>query len=339
MNFLDFHLEALGRSFKKVTNQKIAVLLATYNGEKYLTEQIKSILEQCECNFHLYIRDDGSTDGTKLLLTQFANQFPTKITYLPMEQQGGVIKNFSELMNIAVNYPYVMLCDQDDVWFPEKISQTLQKMQALENSWGKEIPLLVHTDLKVVDADLNPIAASFWRYCHLTPQSQSLNRLIVQNVVTGCTVMLNRALLHLCLPIPKEAIMHDWWIALTAAAFGKIGIVDAPTLYYRQHTNNTLGAQNFQALNYFKRGILKLLQGNYIGETGNYRQINFFFNRYQNRLTHQQYELISAYLSQPKNRWTKRRYIMLKYQFFKCGILRNFIHFLFGLKYSNECNK
>ena len=139
-----------------------------------------------------------------------------------------------------------MFCDQDDVWFPDKIAVTLGKMQELEGRHGGERPLLVHTDMKVADGNLRVVADSLWRYQKSDPvRGEALNRLLVQNCATGCSMMINRALCDLALPIPAEAMMHDWWLVLVAAAFGTIGHCAEPTLLYRQHGANDVGAKKW----------------------------------------------------------------------------------------------
>ena len=138
-----------------------------------------------------------------------------------------------------------MFCDQDDVWKPDKIYLTLQKMEALEARYGDKTPILVHSDLSVVDSNLEMIAESFFQYANI-PKRIVLNQLMVQNSVTGCTMMINRCLQQYFLrPLPmSKIIMHDYWAALIAKVFGKIGFVNEPTMYYRQHGNNSVGAKD-----------------------------------------------------------------------------------------------
>src|SRR5690606_39057310 len=136
----------------------------------------------------------------------------------------------------------VMFSDADDCWFPDKISLTLDLMRVVEkDEGGARTPTLVHTDLAVVDRDLRPIADSLWQYQGVNPDLTSLNRLLIQNCVTGCTVMVNRPLRELASPIPPGVVMHDWWMALVASSFGRIARIARPTLLYRQHGRNDTG--------------------------------------------------------------------------------------------------
>src|SRR5690606_13737176 len=150
---------------------------------------------------------------------------------------------FARLLG-ASTADYIMFCDQDDVWLPGKVTLTLAKMQELEAACGAETFLLVHTDLRIVDENLNLVADSGHRYQQIDPdRGNTLGRLLVQNIATGCTIMVNRALRDLALPIPGAALMHDHWLSLVSACFGKIAYLPEPTLLYRQHSGNKVGAQ------------------------------------------------------------------------------------------------
>ncbi len=227
----------------------VEILLATFEGAPFLEEQLESLLAQTHAGWTLLARDDGSTDGTPAILERYANRHAGRIRVLPSDgRRLGAAGNFSALLEASAA-PYVAFCDQDDVWLPDKLEATLAAMAALEERRGAACPLLVHTDVRVVDERLRPLGDSLWRYHGTDPGRLSvLPRLLLQNVVTGCTAMANRALVSLARPIPPEARMHDWWLALVAAAFGAVGAVPRPTLLYRQHRANELGARRFQLL-------------------------------------------------------------------------------------------
>ncbi len=228
-----------------MSRDAIDIALATYNGLKFLPEQLDSLLSQTEPNTRILIRDDGSTDGTMDLLKAYEKKFPERLCVLSTDSCGeGASGNFSRLL-LSTDAPYVLLCDQDDVWDLDKVSVSLQCIRKLEVEFGEKMPILVHSDLRVVDRNLSINSASFFKFQNLDAQANSLKELLVQNMITGCTVIVNRALLSKALPVPADAIMHDWWLALVASAFGKIGFVDRPTMSYRQHGNNTVGAKGW----------------------------------------------------------------------------------------------
>ena len=223
----------------------VTILLATYNGEDYLKAQLESIASQTYGNWRLVTGDDGSCDGTLGILEDFRTRYPDQVKIIKNEPATGSARNnFINLLRNA-HGPYFMFCDQDDVWKRDKIYETMKKMEAIEERYGKDTPILVHTDLSVVDENLEMIAESFFQYANL-PKRIALNQLIVQNSVTGCTAMINRALQKYFLqPLPMgKILMHDYWAALVAKIFGRIGFVNEPTMYYRQHGNNAVGAKN-----------------------------------------------------------------------------------------------
>ena len=302
----------------------IDILLATYNGEKYLREQLESILSQSYQNFHLLIRDDGSSDNTLSVINTFINQFPSKISLVEDSEHLGVHKCFSKLLSLS-KAPYVMFADQDDVWLKDKVLMTFQKMNELEIQFGKNKPLLVHGDLIVVDKNLKEIAPSFWSYTKLKPREGSyLNRLIVQNEVTGCTLMMNHSLRDKVYPIPSESIMHDWWIALVATAFGYIGVVQEPLILYRQHDKNALGAIEFKPIK--KLGAIFKNHSNVEKRTN--LQAKYLLKRYDNMLSQKNLILIRDFVSMSRNSFLRNRYLLIKCGFFKHGILRNIYRFI-----------
>lgn len=307
-----------------MNNDTVDILLATFNGFSFIASQLDSILNQSYKNTRLIIRDDVSTDSTRKVLEMYANQFPEKITLLPSDTRLGVKGNFSCLMDHS-KANYIMFADQDDVWEEGKVEQSLNRMKVSEKKYSSDTPLLVHTDLKVVDRDLNLFSASFWHYNNLDPEKgQSLNRLLMQNVVTGCTTMINRPLLQLAFPIPEDSAMHDWWLALVAAAFGQIEVIPSVTMLYRQHGKNTLGAKKFLSYNYIKQGVDKVRKP----EIANQAQAKELLTRYFYRLSDHQKKMLKAYQKLPRVYFPKKAFLILKYRFFKIGFLRNLVNIL-----------
>ena len=233
---------------------KIAVLLSTYNGEKFLAAQIDSLLGQSHKNFILVVRDDGSNDRTVSILESYALNHSVRIRLLSRDGQnlgasGGfaflvdyVIKNKESL---GLTSSYMMFCDQDDTWFPEKIERLLTAMLAAEEDNDSILPIIVHSDLEVVSEQNTVIAKSLINYQGLEIERNSFPNLVISNLVTGCTALINQSLAEKALPIPENAIMHDWWLALVATAFGKLVYLNIPLVHYRQHGNNAIGAKEF----------------------------------------------------------------------------------------------
>ena len=174
------------------SKEEIAILLATYNGEKYLSEQLDSLLNQSFQKWCLYVHDDGSKDKTVSILRDYAAKYPDKIILIDAPPTGGAKYNFLFLLNV-VDAPYFMFCDQDDVWLPEKIEKTYRWMKAVE----QDKPALVFTDLQVVDQDGKLVAPRMSEYQKLNMKKSRAEDFLAENVVTGCTVMINRQLVDL----------------------------------------------------------------------------------------------------------------------------------------------
>lgn len=218
----------------------VSVLLATYNGTEYLPAQLTSLEAQCLPDFRILWQDDGSSDDTPALLSPMGQR------YVPGAQQGlhlGAAGNFISLMK-QDDAEYTALCDQDDVWRSDRLARGLKALQDAEARFGTDTPLLVHSDARIIDAGGACLHDSLFRHQGWNGSAASLQQLIVQNNVTGCTVLMNAALRNLvCAHVrPEKLYMHDWFIAMTAAAFGKILFLPEPLVDYRQHGSNAMGA-------------------------------------------------------------------------------------------------
>jgi glycosyltransferase involved in cell wall biosynthesis len=217
--------------------EKIDILLATYNGEKYIKEQLDSILNQSYFNFNLIISDDKSTDNTAEILKEYAKK-DDRIKIYIQEENLGVIKNFEFLLS-KVESDYYMLSDQDDIWLKDKISKSYEKLI-------QENLDLVFSDLEVVDENLNIIHNSMFRFLKIDKRIKKYNdyRLIyLDNCITGCTIISKSKFLNLILPLPDTTkyLVHDYWIALVISLHGKFSYINEPLIKYRQHGNNQIG--------------------------------------------------------------------------------------------------
>lgn len=226
----------------------ISVILATYNGARYLQQQLESLAQQTLLPTELIVGDDGSQDETRSIVDDFTKTSPFPVRWIkPSKKRLGACANFARLLEYA-NGDYLMFCDQDDIWSPNKIGITLKEMQRLEEQYGKDLPCLVHTDLKVITESGIEISPSFWRYQKIRPQlADRLQVVLGQNLVTGCTMMLNRSAVKRVMPMPLHGpLMHDWWFALAVVAFGgQVSGLSCPVICYRQHDSNTVGAQSW----------------------------------------------------------------------------------------------
>lgn len=227
-------------------SDSVLIVLATYQGAPYLAAQIESIRQQSWQQWTLLVRDDDSTDDTLAILQDYSRRDARIQCVQDTVGQLGPVGNFSRLLAIARQQraQYVFLADQDDLWHPEKLRQQLVQLQQAEQQHSLALPLLVHADLRLIDAQGQMISPSFKRYQALprTP-SAPLAILLASNFVTGCTIGINRALLELATPLPPAVAMHDWWLALVAATSGQILYCDQPLVDYRQHSTNCVGGR------------------------------------------------------------------------------------------------
>lgn len=218
--------------------EKVEILLPTYNGEKYLREQLDSILKQSYPNLKVIVSDDCSKDTTSQILKEYQEKDARIEIYL-QEHNWGVVKNIEFLLQ-KVSAPYFMLADQDDYWLPEKVEKTVNALKTVD---------IVFTDLEVVDENLKTIYPSFNDYMLLSRRIEkyrNTNRLnYLYNCFTGCTVGAKSSLISKILPLPKNSkyVIHDYWIGLMASFYGKVGYLPEKLIKYRQHGNNQVGTE------------------------------------------------------------------------------------------------
>jgi hypothetical protein len=297
----------------------VSVLLATYNSAKYLRQLMDSILGQTFGDIRLVIRDDCSTDGTADIIGSYND---SRIELIPGGEPSGSAQNNFFALLAARDDDYIMFADADDVWLPDKIERTLARMKSLEAERGADTPLLVHTDLVVADENLGVISGSLFRYEKISPSRRSLNQLLAQNNVTGCAAMINRALRALTPRLPESSVMHDWWLALTASAFGDIATLDEATVLYRQHGSNQVGAYDAGNL---LLAAQKLARARAVRQTYSamFKQAGCFAKTFSDRLSPAQLEMCEAYASMERRGKLGRIKTIVKYRFYKNTLIRN----------------
>lgn len=221
----------------------IGILLATFNGARYLPAQLQSIAAQTHRDWHLTVRDDGSDDDTPAILAAFARAHPGRVTVV-RDDRGrlGPLGNFNRLLGMA-REPYLAFADQDDVWRPRKLARALLRIRALEAAQPAGRPCLVHADRAVVDAAGGQIAPSYWRSRGLGPADfGSFESHLAFCMAAGSAMLVNRPLADLAHPVPSAARMYDCWIELVAHAFGAVAWIDEIALDHRRHGANASGS-------------------------------------------------------------------------------------------------
>ena len=305
----------------------IAILMATYTGEKHLAGQIDSLLAQTFQDFTLYINDDVSTDNTLAIAKQYAEKFPEKIFVTQNKKNSGDAKlNFIDMM-AGHTAEYVMLCDQDDFWLPDKIEKTLAVMKKAEKSWPG-IPVLVHTDLSVADENLQIIHPSYKKATIRSYDRMALNQVLNMNNVSGCTAMYNAALADLLKRKPKYCAVHDWWLQIVASALGKIAHLDEPTILYRQHGKNAIGAKDVRTFSYKVKTLLR--SGHIKGRINStYPQAESLLETYRDLLSAPQIKLLERFVSIREMGKIGRIRTIFELDLFMNNLSRNIAYFLF----------
>ncbi len=297
----------------------IDILLATRNGARLLEPQIDSLLSQEDVPFRILVRDDKSSDDTPAIIERYRIAHPGLIACLDGGEELGALGNFARLLGEA-RAPYVALSDQDDVWAPRKLRTLLAAMRDLEARHGADTPLLVHSDLSVVDDALRELQPSFWRYSGFDPQRTNLARLLLKNTVTGCASLANLPLVRLALPVPAAALLHDYWLALVATAAGHLAAVREPLVAYRQHARNVVGAREYG----WRSAIAHLASGAGTWDIDARRnQAAALLERCGAFLTPENRELLEDFISLPERNWVGRRWTLLRRGIVMPGAMRN----------------
>ena len=298
-----------------MSNPTVDILMATYNGEQYIADQIKSIQSQSYQDWRLLVSDDCSIDNTVGVIKKFAERDSRIHVISEGVRHGGAKENFMSLVTRSTA-AYALFSDQDDVWKPFKI----EHLVGCANYIGDKQPLLVFSDMQTVNEDLSVIAESFMDYSGLDPYKTTLNSLLALNCVPGCTTLMNRELVK-CLnsvPAPKEMTMHDAWCALVAASIGRIYYTDERTISYRQHGDNDIGA----------KGYIKAIKAGMFDSTrhetliGTVHQAQALLRAFGSRMPEEKRRVVEVYSA--LNRMTKIERIacLTKYGFWKYGTAR-----------------
>ncbi len=229
-------------------NERVDIVMATYNGMPYIREQLQSILWQDYQQFRLLIHDDGSTDGTVEEIRKVAERYPDKVFFI----EDGITfkdakKNFEHLLKMT-DADYIFLADQDDVWPPSKVSVMVEEMSNLEQAYGKDTPALVFSDYALSDEAEYTLCLSIkalWEVIDTTSNEATSSELLLsRSIALGCATGFNKFLLKLCLPIPDKALTYDIWLLLMASALGIVKHLPCVFTPYRQHGANTIGIRN-----------------------------------------------------------------------------------------------
>jgi glycosyltransferase involved in cell wall biosynthesis len=311
----------------------VTVLMATYNGKAYLAEQLNSLLAQTYKNWKLLVRDDGSTDDTLEILKSYKAKHSNISIYTNITGNHGACSNFAALFRMAKldeHVKYAMFCDQDDVWLPDKIEMTLNEMRRQEDIHPGE-PVMIYSDLELVN-DSGCATGHSLRLKHKV----DLKNLVSFNYVLGCTVMINRAMIQKIGKIPKQAVNHDYWIALVASMYHS-AFISQKLIRYRQHTQNASGnvAHNDSISARIRRHITQPRHEIQISKA-KLTMLNEFYKLYAQELDIEKRQMLEKYLHAYNSGRLQVCYLILKYRMFKKGFFQSLMTFYQVLFFYNR---
>ena len=258
-----------------MVRENVSVIVATYNGSKYIVKQLGSILAQSVQPGEIIICDDKSTDDTFLLLNTLAQKH-SNIRLFANPEQLGVVENFKKAAKLARKGNWLVFSDQDDIWLPHKLEKLIDGMQSIDDG---VTPALVFSDLTVINKNDEVISPSYWDMEKIRPERLNISRLLYGNVVTGCTMIINYAMAEEFFSLDTDKFLHDQWLALIAYTFGKVKFLRERLVLYRQHENNVMFSENYKPSKISGRISLEL---------------NYIFGKI--KLLQQQFELARAFL-------------------------------------------
>lgn len=301
--------------------------MSVYNGERYLREQLNSLALQTYSNWKLIVRNNGSSDATQKILEDFQLLHGSskiqivKNTEKPLE----VYHSFAKLSD-QVSDGYIMFCDGDDFWLPNKVKHAVENLQKMENQFGMDTPLLFHTDLVIVDEHLSILNPSMRKAQKLGNKKRSAIGCIMHNNGVGNTFIFNTALAKKAMKRPSKFIMHDVYYLTLATIFGQVSSSPKAHILYRQHSTNVCGGHQLGWREYYskmdRRQIRSKLKEKYL-LAGNIAHL------FKGEISESLYRQLIEIGGLEKCSGLKRRYILIKNKAFMSGIFRNIGLFLF----------
>ena len=260
-----------------IENKKIDILMATYNGEKYLVEQLDSIINQTYHNWNLLIRDDNSTDKTLEIIQNYHKK--DKRIKILKDNKGnlGIVRNFEELLKSSES-EFIMFSDQDDIWVENKLDMYLKMIEKIKNKG-----FMIHSDAILFDKNKSNILKD--TFISKKAINRGLENVFFNYFVQGATILISKEIKNFILPFPKEVYLHDRYIHLISELFFERIFVNKALIYYRQHGDNQIGAKNT---------IRELLSKRYFDERDR-QLIKVIYNKYGSLLTEDKKKLIEEY--------------------------------------------
>lgn len=219
---------------------EVDIAMPCYNSAPWLDGMIQSILAQEGPAWRIVARDDGSTDETAQRLLAWRDKLGERMVVLenPTRENLRIAASYTAVLR-ATTAPFVLTADPDDIWLPGHLDRVVETMRRAQSRAGAHVPQAVCTNAIVVDESGNHLEPSYWRWVRSSPRrGKHVRQVAMENPALGSTMGINRALLDLALPIPRESGAQDWWLALAASAFGRLTAIEEVSILYRRHGGN-----------------------------------------------------------------------------------------------------
>jgi len=286
--------------------KKISVLLTTFNGSKYIKQQLDSIFAQDILPDEIIICDDNSPDETGSLLRNYKGNGVTPIKLFVNEKQLGVVQNFKKAAKLAKKGNWLAFSDQDDIWMPQKLKKLGEKMKQIDNDI---LPALVYSDLALINRNNAVTAGSFWEKQNIKPSTLNFPRLLYGNTATGCTMLINYPMAEELFSMDSNQFLHDEWLTLIAYSFGKVNFLTDKLVLYRQHENNLTFSEDYQY-----RGVLGNMIEDFRYLTGRknfllhqFELAKAFLAKYNYRLNGEQIKILENFINQENKNYLLQR--------------------------------
>ena len=297
----------------------VEILLSTFNGGVYLEEQLKSFEKQTFQDWRLIVRDDGSDDNSIEVIESFAAKYPDRVVFVNIPKKlHGVLGAYAQLMDYSC-CDYIFFADQDDVWNVDKLEIMLGYIRNAEKVHGRDKPILVYSDLCVTNESLAEKSGSFFKIQHLDPLRYLPNNILIQNIVPGCSMAMNKAMIDLCIPVPEEAILHDWWVMLTASVFAEIVYIPEQLMLYRRHISNVTSVGNRYGIVNIVKKIFKYKRDFVLV----LKQAETFRNLNYKKMDANIEKIFSNFVAVKSANWLQKRRLLYSNNIHKYGLLRN----------------
>ena len=315
---------------------QIDIAMPCYNSAPWLDGMIESILAQDGPSWRIVARDDGSQDATGERLAVWQERLGARMVVLENANRENlrIAASYTAVLQ-ATTARWILTADPDDIWLPGHLARIASTLQQAETRLGSHVPVAVCTDATVIDERQRPVAPSYWGWVRSSPSRvRRLLDVAMENPALGSTMGVNRALLDLALPIPRESGAQDWWLALTATAFGELSAVEEVSILYRRHSGNHMkdpfGNSILDAVRISlaapgtARGRIQQLLFKRIGP-----QATVFLERYGSRLTRKETEGLRALAALGTHGPLGRRVSIVRHRFAFASRVKNFGMFVF----------